>query len=84
MRYDQGGFSVLLPEDSASYDTLISELESNNFYDMNTRLILLEATLYNPGENLFGVLRIGVSGAEKPRGMWECTVQLTILCGLAV
>ena len=52
------GYSHLLPLQQSQWDHMVSEMFANDFVDMNTRLVIVELTLFNPSHNLFLVARM--------------------------
>ena len=58
--YSGGGYAANLGYDSVTAYTVISDLHSNSWIDVQTRAVFVEFTVYNANTNLFGIVSIMV------------------------
>lgn len=56
--YSGGGYAANLGYDPLAAYTVVSDLHSNGWIDVQTRAIFVEFTVYNANTNLFGVISI--------------------------
>lgn len=58
--YPGAGHSIIMPSNQTNWMATMEELKENQFIDMNTRVVFVELTVYNPSHNLFGQARMAV------------------------
>ncbi|XP_028416899.1 polycystic kidney disease protein 1-like 2 [Dendronephthya gigantea] len=58
--YSGGGYATNLGYDQVTAYTVISDLHSNGWVDVQSRAVLVEFTVYNANTNLFGIITIFV------------------------
>lgn len=58
--YGGGGYATNLGYDQVTAYTVVSDLHSNGWIDVQSRAVLVEFTVYNANTNLFGIITIFV------------------------
>jgi len=73
--YRSGGFSVVLPSNRTEAEQLLSDLDACSFISLNTRVAILEFTLYSRSQQLFShgtvFLELTSAGGIVPGSQWE-------------
>lgn len=62
--YPGSGHWRLMPRFEKDWTPMLDAMKNNQFVDMQTRLVIVELTVYNPSHHLFLVARMGVEFAS--------------------